>query len=176
MYISFSFLPLYRQLDDLSSLTHQVQVQVNRPHSALMLLLFSSLHSSVFDGNETKQSMLFWGEERWPADDDCHPCSIQWSGSTGWLQFNSTQLSRELRTQVSNTSKSASIWSNSHKRTWHLLIGTRHTAPLIPRREVLSPPGLSKICRNAGTEARTAVKRNGVTSCMHLITAGRQNS
>jgi len=26
--ISFSFLPLYRQLDDLDSLTHQVQVQV----------------------------------------------------------------------------------------------------------------------------------------------------
>jgi len=28
LYISFSFLPLYRQLDDLDSLTHQVQVQV----------------------------------------------------------------------------------------------------------------------------------------------------
>jgi len=28
-YISFSFLPLYRQLDDLDSLTHQVQVQVH---------------------------------------------------------------------------------------------------------------------------------------------------
>ena len=28
IYISFSFLPLYRQLDDLDSLTHQVQVQV----------------------------------------------------------------------------------------------------------------------------------------------------
>jgi len=27
MYISLSFLPLYRQLDDLDSLTHQVQVQ-----------------------------------------------------------------------------------------------------------------------------------------------------
>jgi len=26
--LSFSFLPLYRQLDDLDSLTHQVQVQV----------------------------------------------------------------------------------------------------------------------------------------------------
>jgi len=29
IYISFSFLPLYRQLDDLDSLTHQVQVQVS---------------------------------------------------------------------------------------------------------------------------------------------------
>jgi len=28
MYISFGFLPLCRQLDDLDSLTHQVQVQV----------------------------------------------------------------------------------------------------------------------------------------------------
>ena len=28
MYISFSFLPRYRQLDDLDPLTHQVQVQV----------------------------------------------------------------------------------------------------------------------------------------------------
>ena len=31
IYISFNFLPLYRQLDDLDSLTHQVQVQVDAP-------------------------------------------------------------------------------------------------------------------------------------------------
>jgi len=42
MYISFSFLPLYRQLDDFDSLTHQVQVQVQ------VMALYLFIHGIVY--------------------------------------------------------------------------------------------------------------------------------
>jgi len=56
-------------------------------HFSPHYIMTYSLHPSVFRAEEPKQPIYSaFGKKSWPVDDDCPPCSMQWSTGMGWFQ------------------------------------------------------------------------------------------